>query len=115
MTDIVLSVHSAPDEPRSLLAFHYAQAALALGHRIQQVFFYEAGVLHGRLADQQLAPIAAEWQMLAKQHDLSLVLCATVVEQDYQLSESELHQDFALGGLTEFSMAAAQAERVMQF
>lgn len=115
MTDIVLSVHSAPDEPRSLLAFHYAQAALALGHSIQQVFFYEAGVLHGRLTAQQLSPLANKWLQLAKQHGLTLVLCATVVEQDYQLSETDVHHDFALGGLTEFSMAVAKTERVMQF
>jgi tRNA 2-thiouridine synthesizing protein D len=115
VTDIVLSVHSAPDEPRSLLAFHYAQAALMLGHRIQHVFFYEAGVLHGQQQGSQVSPVAAEWLKLATQHSIPLVLCATVVEQDYQLSEAELHDGFALGGLTEFSMAAAKAERVMQF
>lgn len=115
MTDIVLSVHSAPDEPRSLLAYHYAQAALALGHRITQVFFYEAGVLHGRLQSAQLHPRAADWLQLAQQHNFPLVLCATVVEHDYQLTENDLHQGYALGGLTEFSMAAAKSERVMQF
>lgn len=115
MTDIVLSVHSAPDEPRSLLAFHYAQAALALGHQIKQVFFYEAGVLHGQQTHTQLSKVAADWLNLAQQHNIPLVLCATVVEQDYQLEESDLHSGFAMGGLTEFSMAAAQAERVMQF
>ncbi|WP_157981075.1 DsrE family protein [Pseudidiomarina insulisalsae] len=115
MTDIVLSVHSAPEHSRSLLAYHYAQAALALGHRIRQVFFYQSGVLHGRLQSGQVAPVAADWLRLGEQHGFPLILCATVVEQDFQLSAEALHSGFALGGLTEFSMAAAQAERVLQF
>lgn len=122
MTDLVISVHAAPldaaakTSSRSLLAFRYAQAALALGHRLRHVFFYQAGVLHAQLQDgQPLSPIAAEWVRLSQQHDFSLVVCSTVLENDYQLEPAQLHSAYELGGLTEFSMATAQAERVVQF
>ncbi|MDN7137868.1 DsrE family protein [Pseudidiomarina sp. 1ASP75-14] len=122
MTDIVISVHAAPittvatTSARSLLAFHYAQAALALGHRIHHVFFYQAGVLHAQLQeDGTLTPVAADWVRLSQQHGFPLVVCSTMVENDYQLQPEQLHQAYELGGLTEFSMATAKAERVVQF
>ncbi len=121
MTDLVIAVHAAPsNEPksstRSLLAFRYAQAALALGHQLQQVFFYQAGVLHARVdSQQQLSPIAAKWVQLSREHGFDLVVCSTVLESDYQLQDEQLDAAFKLGGLTEFSAAVAKAERLVQF
>ncbi|WP_034728116.1 DsrE family protein [Pseudidiomarina sediminum] len=115
MTTLVLSVHSAPAETRSLLAYHYAQAALTLGHSISQVFFYQAGVLHGQRTVADPHGVTQAWQQLATQHGFELVLCATVVEQDYQLSPDALAAHYTLGGLTEFSSAAARADKIMQF
>ena len=116
MTDLVLSVHVAPTHPRSLLALNYAQAALISGQRIRQVFFYQDGVLHARLdQDSQLHPSAAAWLRFAQQHSVRLVVCSTVVEQDFALTAEQLHPGYALGGLTEFSSAVAQCERVVQF
>ncbi|MGQ4275866.1 DsrE family protein [Pseudidiomarina sp. E22-M8] len=122
MTDLVISVHAAPItaaatiSTRSLLALKYAQAALALGHTLKHVFFYQDGVLHAKLnQDQQLTPVAAEWVLLSQKHGFPLVACSTVIENDYQLTPAQLHAAYQLGGLTEFSMAAAQAERVVQF
>lgn len=108
-------MHSAPAETRSLLAYHYAQAALTLGHHISQVFFYQAGVLHGQANVADPHEVTRAWQALAQQHGFELVLCATVVEQDYQLSPTALNPSYTLGGLTEFSSAAAKADKVMQF
>ncbi|MFC0444863.1 DsrE family protein [Pseudidiomarina halophila] len=122
MTDLVISVHAAPStaaappSTRSLLALTYAQAALALGHTLKHVFFYQAGVLHAQLdQDQQLTPVAAEWVRLSQKHGFPLIVCSTVIENDYQLEATHLHSAYELGGLTEFSMAVAQAERVVQF
>lgn len=116
MTDLVLSVHVAPDHPRSLLAFKYAQAALISGHHIRQIFFYQDGILHARVNDNgQLHPTALQWLDLARQYQLALVVCSTVVEQDFALSADQLHPEYSLGGLTEFSSAVAQCERLVQF
>jgi len=115
---LVLALHadpsaSAPAQHRSLLAYHYAQAALVSGHQIDMVFFYSAGVLHAHSA--QSAEVITLWQQLAEQHAIPLVICNTVAENDYNLASSALRVPFQAGGLTEFSMAAAAADHVVQF
>jgi tRNA 2-thiouridine synthesizing protein D len=116
VTDLVLSVHVAPDHPRSLLALNFAQAALISGQRIRQIFFYQEGILHAQLdTESQLHPSAEAWLRFAQQHSLPLVICSTVVEQDFDLTAAQLHPGYSLGGLTEFSSAVAQCERLVQF
>lgn len=122
MARIVIALHAAPaaDTPaqyRSLLAYQYAQAALVSGHQIDMVFFYSDAVLHAANADTSIEAqqVVAQWQQLATQHNVPLVICNTVAEVDHQMTTDNLVSPFQNGGLTEFSMAAAAADHVIQF
>lgn len=118
MARIVLALHAAPaaDVPahnRSLLAYHYAQAALVSGHHIDMVFFYSAAVLHAQQPAESDA--VTLWQTFAHEHNIPLVICNTVAETTYNMGVDELVAPFQNGGLSEFSMAAAAADHVIQF
>ena len=114
----MLALHSHPSDSfdhqtRSLLAFHYAQAAVACGHQISLIFCYQQAV---RLADPKVHhPLAEQWQQWAAAQAIPLVVCTTVAEQDFALSAEQLRRGFAQGGLTEFAQAVAEADQLVQF
>ena len=118
MAKLVLALHSHPSDSldhqtRSLLAFHYAQAAVACGHQILLIFCYQQAV---RLADPTVHhPHADQWQQWAAAQAIPLVVCTTVAEQDFGLSTEQLRPGFAQGGLTEFAQAVAEADQLVQF
>lgn len=122
MARIVIALHAAPaaDIPahyRSLLAYQYAQAALVSGHQIDMVFFYSDAVLHAaKQENSKLAQQAiANWQTLSTENHIPLVICNTVAEVDHQMDTENLIVPFENGGLSEFAMAAAAADHVIQF
>ncbi|CUA82708.1 DsrE family protein [Pseudidiomarina woesei] len=117
MARLVLALHAAPAAPapaqnRSLLAFKYAQAALVSGHQIDMIFFYADAVLHASTSTQ--TELINNWLQLSQQHNIPLVICNTVAEQRYSMTTDTLVPPFQNGGLTEFAMAAAAADRVVQ-
>lgn len=118
MAKLVIALHSHPGdspehETRSLLAFQYAQAAVASGHHISMLFCYQQAV---RLADPQHPhPHAEIWQQWAKAQAIPLRVCSTVAEQDFGLALEQLHAGFSAGGLTEFAQAVAEADQLVQF
>ncbi|WP_235603164.1 sulfurtransferase complex subunit TusD [Piscirickettsia litoralis] len=86
----------------SLSAYHFSQAAVQSGHKIQQVFFYQAGVLHGQthvILPSDEVNIIELWQQLANQHHIPLRLCITQAEEH---GITEPVQPFKLSGLAEF-------------
>ncbi|WP_164876782.1 DsrE family protein [Pseudidiomarina gelatinasegens] len=118
MARIVIALHAAPAasvpaQSRSLLAYHYAQAALVSGHHIDMVFFYSAAVMHAQQPAE--TETVALWQALAHEHNIPLVICNTVAETTYNMNVDELVAPFQNGGLSEFSMAAAATDHVIQF
>ena len=116
MAHIVLVLHAAPaacstTQNRSLLALNYAQAAINAGHRIDMVFFYSEAVQHATHSEVA----STLWRDFSKQHKIPLVICNTIAELDYQLEPDDIVQPFQSGGLTEFAMASANADHVIQF
>lgn len=114
----MLALHSFDDSAsspsyRSLLAYQYAQAAVASGHQIDMVFFYQSAVRFG--ADDCIHPLADKWLELSATHNIPLVLCTTVAETEYGLNEKRIRSGFHHGGLTEFAQATALADQVVQF
>lgn len=109
----------------AFLAYQFAQTLLAQGHRLRQVFFFQAGVDHGNRfvypANDEFNLIKA-WQDLAKQHQFPLHLCIAgaqrrgVVDEksSADLQSNNLAQGFLLAGLGEFSQAVLGADRVIQ-
>ncbi len=76
------------------------------------VFFYQAAVLHGGADSSSLSQA---WQQFAEAHQIPLVLCTTVAENEYGITDDNRNQAYSSGGLSEFSMAAAHADHVIQF
>lgn len=118
MARLVLALHSFDDSAssssnRSLLAYHYAQAAVSGGHQIDMVFFYQSGVRFGALDEKH--PLTDKWLELSANYTIPLVLCATVAETEYNIDAARLRTGFYHGGLTEFAQAAALADQVVQF
>ena len=119
------SVYGSQD---ALSAFHYVRAALANGHTIQRVFFYNDGVLNG---SNLVSPAADEfdlhraWVELANQHDFSLDICASaalrrgiVDHREADKSDLQHHNlalPFQLTGLGQLAESIMTAERLVQF
>ena len=118
MAQLVIALHCHPSdssdhEIRSLLAFQYAQAAVACGHQINMLFYYQQAV---RLADPNHPhPHALRWQQWAIEQRIPLVVCSSVAENEFALAVDQLQTGFAAGGLTEFAAAVAAADKLVQF
>jgi tRNA 2-thiouridine synthesizing protein D len=129
MTAFALMVLGAPassQAPQTALAF--ARAALAGGHRVARVFFFQDGV---RCADRWTVPapgqtaVSDAWGELAREHGIDLVACvASAVKRGvlndgerlrYGLAAANLHPAFDISGLGQWIDACAIADRVVVF
>lgn len=122
-------VHAAPVQNQGAdTALRFARAVLAAGHGIYRVFFYRDGV-HNGSALSSLPPdeanIPAQWQALAAEHGLDLVVCIAAAvrrgmlnaeeAQRYDRSASNLAPGFELSGLGQLVDACLQSDRVITF
>ncbi len=107
MTSFAIVIHSSP--AHSALAF--AKAVLAKGHRIEQLFFYRAGVNNS--VDNELAE---PWRALIATHQLDAYLCsASAAKHGIDVQQAANLQPFHVGGLMQLISASTQAERVITF
>lgn len=93
----------------------FASAALALGHQIDHVFFYQQAV-------QAISPdvdlpsdepdIVGRFCNFAAEQAIPLLYCATAAEKR---GLNRARPGFELAGLAEFGMRLHQADRVVQF
>ncbi len=124
-----LVVHAAPYQSAAAgTALRFARAALAAGHSIHRIFFYRDGV-HNASAlaapprDEQNIP--AQWQQLAQEHHLDMVVCiAAAVRRGvldageakrYEKASHNLADGFELSGLGQLIEASLQSDRVITF
>ncbi|MDE3960482.1 sulfurtransferase complex subunit TusD [Glaesserella parasuis] len=112
----VLAVkHGVYGSQGAYLAYQVAQALLAQGHRIEQIFFFKDGVSN---ANQLIDPASDElnlveaWKSLAQSHRLSLHLCIAAAQRR-GIVEQNLAEGFTLAGLGEFSQAVFTADRLL--
>lgn len=113
----VLAVKSGLNEQGASLAYQMAEALLAAGHQICQVFFFQNGVHQGNgLVDpaSDEVNLVAQWQQLAKQHSLALHLCISAAQRRGVVAQN-LADGFVLAGLGEFSQALLKADRLLTF
>ena len=109
-------------------AYHFAAAALRLGHEVMRVFFYHDGVHNGtRLTTppQDDRHIVDRWSALAKEHDLDLVICVAaaqrrgIVDADEQRRNgkdaSNIAAGFRISGLGQLIEAGIEAGRLIAF
>ncbi|MBV1789912.1 sulfurtransferase complex subunit TusD [Marinobacterium sp. D7] len=109
-------------------ALRFARAVLAAGHSIHRIFFYRDGVHNGSAltcTPQDEFNIPQQWQELAQQHKLDLVVCiaaavrrGVINEQEavrYKQDQWNLRDSFELSGLGQLVEACIQSDRVVTF
>jgi tRNA 2-thiouridine synthesizing protein D len=123
-----IALFEAPHAPCSRRALLFAQAALAGGHEIVRLFFYQDGVYSAAnniVAPQDEQDIARQWRELVSQHQLDGVVCIaaalrrgvlnTEEATRYQRSAVNLEAPWALSGLGQLHDAAQAADRLICF
>lgn len=105
----------------SFCAYQFCQTLLTTQHSIKSVFFYADGVYNANNftnpANDEFDIVDA-WQILAKQHQMSLSVCIAAAQRRgvvQELSENNIAQGFNLVGLGDLSEAINQSDRVIQF
>ena len=122
----VLAVSGANYGKQSaFIALQFAQALVAKGHQIQQIFFMQDGVSNANKfvspANDELNLLKA-WQTFHQQHQVPLHLCiaaaqrrGVVNEMTSEMTEVSVATPFILAGLGEFMQASLTCDRVLQF
>lgn len=122
-------VHTPPVQSQGAeTALRFARAVLAAGHRIHRIFFYRDGVHNGSALSclpQDELNIPQQWQALAKEHQLDLVVCIAAAVRRGLLNEPEasrykqahwnLAEGFELSGLGQLVEACIQSDRMVTF
>ena len=109
-------------------AARFAQALVQGGHRLERVFFYDAGVetgLSSRVVPQDEAEPLELWRELASAHGVELVVCVASALRRGVLDASEaqrheknlatLDSAFCIGGLGLLIESAATVDRLITF
>jgi tRNA 2-thiouridine synthesizing protein D len=124
-----LAIYAAPySSQASATALKFTQTLLADGHEVYRVFFYGDGVHNGsKLTSppQDEVNLYLDWQVLAEQHSLDLVVCIAAALRRGILDQSEakryekefdnLGAPFELSGLGQLVDACVNSDRVITF
>lgn len=109
-------------------AYHFIKAALASGHQILRIFFYQDGIYHAfRYAtppDDEFN-ITQKWSELAREHQIDLVVCISAAQRRGLLhsdeakqqgkQDNDLAEGFRISGLGQLVEATLEADRFMVF
>jgi tRNA 2-thiouridine synthesizing protein D len=98
-------------------AYQFARAALAKGHRIQRVFFYNDGVNNAsKLTEppQDDRHIVNRWTKLAADNSIDLVVCVAAGLRR-GLVEDNLAPGFRISGLGQLVEAGIESDRLVVF
>jgi tRNA 2-thiouridine synthesizing protein D len=104
--------HQASDS-----AYRFAAAALAKGHEIYRVFFYNDGVYNAnRLSEPQSDDrnLVSLWSKLGKEHGIDLVVCVAAGLRR-GVKDEILADGFRISGLGQLVEAGIQADRLVVF
>lgn len=126
---IALAVYGAPQSSQaSHSALRFAQAAVAAGHEVSRVFFYQDGVLGATTLaapPQDEHDPHEEWRKFAALSGAELVVCVASALRRGILDETEatryektgasLGPPFAISGLGQLIDAAIEADRLVTF
>ncbi|KJK14845.1 sulfurtransferase complex subunit TusD [Pseudomonas sp. NPDC087612] len=123
-----IAVFSPAHAPSSRRALRFAQAAVAGGHEIVRLFFYQDGVHSASgnvVAPQDELDLAAEWRAFVSAQQLDAVVCIAAAlrrgvlnaeeAQRYQRPAVNLPAPWELSGLGQLHEAAQGADRLMCF
>ena len=124
----VLVSKAAFDSQAGERAWRFCRAALAAGHRVEQVFFYESAVHQGSKLTEPLADefdALKAWQTLSAEFGVTLVVCVSAAEkrgvlnsemaEQLQREASNLDSVFEVRGLASLHTASLEADRTVNF
>lgn len=114
--------------PSSRRALRFAQAALAGGHEIVRLFFYQDGV-HSAASNvvsaQDELDLSAQWRDFVREHELDAVVCIAAAlrrgvlnkeeAQRYGRPAANLEAPWELSGLGQLHEATQHADRLVCF
>lgn len=129
MSSFAIVVQGAPySSQASLSAYRFCETALAEGHAIHRLFFYQDGVHNASalcVPPQDELHLPQAWQQLIQQHQLDAVVCIAsalkrgvvdAAEADrHSLQAANLLAGFSIGGLGLLMEAITKADRVLNF
>ncbi len=98
-------------------AYRFTLAALAKGHEIYRVFFYNDGVYNSnKLSEPQSDDrnLVALWSALAAENDIDLVVCVAAALRR-GVKDEILQEGFRISGLGQMVEAGIQADRLVVF
>ena len=104
--------HQASDS-----AYRFTEAALARGHEIYRVFFYNDGVYNAnRYSEPQTDDrnLVALWAKLGKEHEIDLVVCVAAGLRR-GVKDEVVEDGFRISGLGQLVEAGIQADRLVVF
>lgn len=123
-----IALFSPPHAPASRRALRFAQAALADGHQIVRLFFYQDGVHSASstvVCAQDELDIPCEWREFVQAQQLDGVVCIAaalrrgVLNQQeaerYSRQAANLDASWELSGLGQLHEAAQLADRLVCF
>ncbi|AJO79444.1 sulfurtransferase complex subunit TusD [Pseudomonas sp. MRSN 12121] len=123
-----IALFSAPHAPSSRRALAFAQAALAGGHEIVRLFFYQDGVYSASdniVTPQDELDLPAQWRAFVSEHRLDGVVCIAAALRRgvlnpeeaarYQRPAVNLSAPWELSGLGQLHDAIQAADRLICF
>src|SRR3990167_10492568 len=123
-----IALFSAAHAPSSRRALLFAQAALAGGHEIVRLFFYQDGVYSASnniVAPQDEQDIARQWREFVTEHQLDGVVCIAAALRRgvlnaeeagrYQRDAVAVGAPWELSGLGQLHDAVQDADRLICF
>lgn len=123
-----IALFSAAHAPSSRRALLFAQAALAGGHEIVRLFFYQDGVYNAAnsiVTPQDEQDLPREWREFVGQHQLDSVVCIAAAlrrgvlnadeAQRYQRTSVSVEAPWELSGLGQLHDAVQAADRLICF
>lgn len=129
MSKFIIQVNgSAYTGSSSYRAYRSAQAVLAAGHQVLQIFFYQDGVFNSNQLNSPASDefdLNAAWQSLATEHNIALINCASAAQRRGLLSQAEAQENgyahwnvqapFTMAGLGELVTGIEHADRLLSF
>ncbi|MCP1456758.1 sulfurtransferase complex subunit TusD [Pseudomonas kilonensis] len=123
-----IALFSAAHAPSSRRALLFAQAALAGGHEIARLFFYQDGVYNACasvVTPQDEQDLPQQWRAFVSDNQLDGVVCIAAAlrrgvlneeeAQRYQRSAASVEGPWALSGLGQLHDAIQDADRLICF
>lgn len=123
-----IAVFSPPHSPDTRRALLFTEAALAAGHEVVRLFFYQDGVHNASsniVFPQDELDVAAAWRVLIERHQLDAVVCIAAALRRGVLDDNETQRyarpaansqaPWVLSGLGQLHEAAQMADRLVCF